>query len=263
MVTGKNISAKKSLGQHWLTDETTLRAIRDSADLNSEDIVLEIGPGLGNLTSHLVKRVKQVVAVELDKSLATELPKSLKAPNLEVLQADILKFDLTKLPRDYKVVANIPYYLTSNLLRNLSESSNPPAAMTLLVQREVAERICAKPGQMNILAVSAQLFYECRLGLKVLSHLFTPPPKVDSQLVLLKRRPTPLFPNLDTAKFFRIARAGFSEKRKKLRSSLAGGLHITKQESDNLLKGAGLDGNRRAQELSLEDWHKLSETIKI
>ena len=248
---------KKSLGQHWLADEATLQAICDSAGLEPKDTVLEIGPGLGNLTKQLVKHAKQVIAVELDESLATKLPKSLEASNLEVLQADILKFDLNKLPQGYKVVANIPYYLTSNLLRVLSESVNPPASMAILVQKEVAERICAKPGQTSLLALSVQLFYESSPGVEVPAHLFTPPPKVDSQLVLLERHPKPLFAGLDTAKFFRIVKAGFSEKRKKLRSSLAGGLNISKDEAVNLLKKAGIDPNLRSQQLSLDQWYRI------
>jgi 16S rRNA (adenine1518-N6/adenine1519-N6)-dimethyltransferase len=253
---------RKTLGQHWLADGPTLKSICDSAGLNQNDIVLEIGPGLGSLTRYLVSRVKRVVAVELDESLAAKLPKTVEASNLEVLHADILSFDLTKLPAGYKVVANIPYYLTSNLLRVLSESVNPPASMTVLVQKEVAERICAAPGQMSVLAVSLQLYYECALGQEVPARLFTPPPKVDSQVVLLKRRAKPLFSDLDIGKFFRIVKAGFSERRKKLRSSLAGGLNITKEEADNLLKHAGIDGNLRAQELSLEDWHKIYASFR-
>ncbi|MEX0881372.1 MAG: rRNA adenine N-6-methyltransferase family protein, partial [Candidatus Saccharimonadales bacterium] len=117
------------------------------------------------------------------------------------------------------------------------------------------------PGQMSILAVSVQLYYECTLGLEVPAGLFTPPPKVDSQLVLLKKRPKPLFPDLDSAKFFRIVKTGFSERRKKLRSSLAGGLNISKEEADSLLGRASIDGNRRAQELSLEQWHNLTRAF--
>jgi 16S rRNA (adenine1518-N6/adenine1519-N6)-dimethyltransferase len=253
--------AKKSLGQHWLTDETTLKSIVNSAHLNPDDTVLEIGPGLGSLTRYLTKRAKRVVAVELDDALAAGLTKT-PISNLEVVSTDILKFDLSQLPPGYKVVANIPYYLTSNLLRLLSESTNPPLAMTLLVQREVAERICATPGQMSVLAVSVQFYYKCQLGQAVQAHLFKPPPKVDSQMVLLKRHTKPLFPDLDTAKFFRIVRAGFSERRKKLRSSLAGGLSLPKSEADDLLKHAGIDPNLRSQALSLDDWHKIYKVFR-
>ncbi|HLB40661.1 MAG TPA: 16S rRNA (adenine(1518)-N(6)/adenine(1519)-N(6))-dimethyltransferase RsmA, partial [Candidatus Babeliales bacterium] len=169
---------KKSLGQHWLKDEPTLSYIANSANLSATDTVLEIGPGLGTLTRHLLDRAKEVMAVELDEALAQKLPSHEK---LQVVQADILKFDLTKLPPGYKVVANIPYYLTSNLLRVLAESDNSPILMVLLVQKEVAQRITAKPGQMSVLAVSIQLYYQPQLGKVVPAELFTPSPKVDSQ----------------------------------------------------------------------------------
>ena len=248
---------KKSLGQHWLTDDRTLSTIVQTAGVQKSDTVLEIGPGQGSLTSKLTAKAGQVIAIELDESLAASLPKTLNAGNLEVIQGDVLKFDLSTLPRHYKVVANIPYYLTSNLLRILAESANPPAFMVLLVQKEVAERLCAVPGQMSILAVSVQLYYECRLGQLIPAELFTPPPKVDSQVVILNQRPKPLFENLDSKLFFRLVKAGFSEKRKKLRSSLAGGLGISRQEVDGLLKKAAINGDRRAQELSLREWHRL------
>lgn len=247
---------KKSLGQHWLTDDKTLENIVNAADLSSGNTVLEVGPGTGTLTRKLLASGAKVIAVEKDEALANSLQgRSLQ--RLQVVKADILKFDLTKLPTGYKVVANIPYYLTNNLLRSLSESSNPPASMAVLVQKEVAERLCAKPGQMSILTVSVQLYYECRLGPVVPARLFKPPPKVDSQLVILKRRDQPLFPKLDTTKFFRIVKASFSERRKKLRSSLAGGLHLPKEHADDLLKRAGIDPNLRPQELSLHDWHNI------
>ena len=262
---------KKSLGQHWLTDKTTLESICSSAGLAPDDTVLDVGPGLGHLTELLVPRVKRVVAVEKDEKLAKNLPHHIShlseerplKDGLGVVIGDILEFDLNQLPRSYKVVANIPYYLTSNLLRKFSESSNPPTSMTLLVQKEVAERICANPGQMSILAVSVQLYYECKLGQVVPARLFTPPPKVDSQVVMLNRRPKPLFMGLDTAKFFKIVKAGFSEKRKKLRTSLAGGLHITKEEADSTLKKDGINPNLRPQQLSLEDWYRLTRATKI
>lgn len=255
-------SPKKSLGQHWLQDEATLKSIVDSADLDQNDTVLEVGPGTGSLTKHLLPKVKKVIAVEKDENLADSLKGRTLKGQLEVFTGDILKFDLTKLPADYKVVANIPYYLTSNLLRLLCESNNPPSSMTLLVQKEVAERICAKQGQMSILAVSVQLYYRCSLEQVVPAGLFNPPPKVDSQVVMLKRRPQSLFPDLDTAKFFRIVKAGFSERRKKLRSSLAGSLNISKSAADDLLKRVGINPNLRPQDLSLEDWYKLYKRIQ-
>jgi 16S rRNA (adenine1518-N6/adenine1519-N6)-dimethyltransferase len=184
-------------------------------------------------------------------------------PNLTVFNEDILKFDLSTLPKDYKVCANIPYYLTSNLIRRLLESENPPAVMALLIQKEVAERIASGPGEMSILAVATQFYAEVKLCELVPAELFTPPPKVDSQIIQIKRRKTPLFPDVDTQKFFQIVRAGFSEKRKKLRSSLSGGLQITKPDADELLKKSGISPNARAQELTLEQWHNIYKVFNV
>lgn len=253
----KEVSPKKSLGQHWLHDEAALTAICDAADITSGNTVLEIGPGLGTLTEHLVKRAGKVIAVEFDEDLAAALPLRVKADNLEVVSTDILKYDFSRLPKGFKVVANIPYYLTSNLIRRLTESPNPFSIAVLLVQKEVAERVCAGPGATSLLSISAQLYCEVSLGEVVPASLFTPPPKVDSQILILKFRASPLFPDMDLVKFFMVVRAGFSERRKKLRSSLSGGLHITKEESDELLKSAGISGDLRAQNLSLEEWHRL------
>lgn len=253
---------KKSLGQHWLNDPLALEAITEMAEIHSSDTVLEIGPGLGSLTHYLVRQARHVVAVEFDKTLALTLPQKIGAQNLTVVQADILKFDLNSLPASYKVVANIPYYLTSNLLRVLSESNNPPHLMVLLVQKEVAERICAGPGQMSVLSVSVQLYYNCELGLVVPAEKFDPPPKVDSQTVILRYHAKPLFHDLDTQVFFRLVKAGFSSRRKKLRGSLAAGLHLSKDQADALLARAGIDGNLRAQNLSLDDWHKIYQSLK-
>ncbi len=250
-------NSKKSLGQYWLHDVVALEAIAEAAEIKPSDTVLEIGPGLGTLTHHLVEQASHVVAVELDKALAQQLKKSFQGQAVKVVQGDILKFDLGQLPAAYKVVANIPYYLTSNLLRVLSESFNPPSLMVLLVQKEVAQRIAAKPGQMSLLAVSVQLYYSAELGIVVPAEKFRPAPKVDSQVVILRRHAKPLFHDLDTQKFFQIVKAGFSQRRKKLRGSLAAGLAIPKEQADQQLKIAGIDGNLRAQNLSLQDWYDL------
>src|SRR3989344_5389957 len=259
--TGKSMDVpKKSLGQHWLKDEPTLNYIAGCANISPTDTVLEIGPGQGTLTKYLLSKAKKVIAVELDEALTQKLPSH---ENLQVIQADILKFDLTNLPPGYKVVANIPYYLTSNLLRVLAESANPPGLMVLLVQKEVAQRITAKPGQMSVLAVSVQLYYQPQLGKVVPAELFTPPPKIDSQVVILKRRQKPLFKELDSSRFFKIVKAGFSERRKKLRSSLAGGLGISKEQADRLLAAARVGSDSRAQELSLQQWYRLYRNLKL
>jgi len=250
------IMPKKSLGQHWLEDESTLEYIAGAADIGLKDTVLEVGPGKGALTDYLTADAKKVIAIELDRNLANQLAAG--APkNLEVVQGDVLKYNVKKLPLDYKVVANIPYYLTGHLLRLFSSAENQPALMVLLVQKEVAQRIAARPGQMSILSVSLQLFYEPELGKVVLAEMFAPPPKVDSQVVILRRRRTPLFKKLDTPKFMRLVKAGFSSPRKKLRSSLAAGLRIGVEQADELLASAEVNGDLRAEKLSLEQWYKL------
>lgn len=257
------VMANKLLGQHWLNDQISLEAIAEAAQITPTDTVLEIGPGLGSLTKHLVAQAKSVIAVELDPHLFEKLPARVQAKNLEVIRADILRFDLSALPAGYKVVANIPYYLTSNLLRVLSESTNPPKLMVLLVQKEVAQRVAAAPGQMSMLSVSVQLYYRAELSLLVPAKLFTPPPKVDSQVVILTRHQKPLFDSLDSKKIFRIVKAGFSGRRKMLRSSLSAGLQISKPEADKLLVNAGIDGNLRAQSLSLQDWHAIYRVFTV
>ncbi len=248
---------KKSLGQHWLHDELSLEAMADIADIQAGDTVLEIGPGLGTLTKELLSRGAGVVAVEFDQELASALPSRVPHKDLQVIEQDILSFDFAQLPRGYKVAANIPYYLTSNLLRVLCESANPFDTAALLIQKEVAERIAAKPGAMSLLSVSVQFYCEVQLSVVVPAELFTPPPKVDSQILGLRYRTTPLFPDVNTKVFFRLVKAGFSERRKKLRSSLSGGLHISKPDAEALLQEASIDPSLRAQALSVEDWYRL------
>ena len=223
----------------------------DSAELNNKDVVLEIGPGLGTLTSLLVSQAKSVVALEYDKDLYKQLPSRVRSDNLEVKHEDCLTFDYTTMPKGYKVVANIPYYLTSNLLRTLCESSNPPALIVLLVQKEVAQRVAAKPGDTSLLSISVQYYCEVTLGLEVPAILFTPPPKVDSQILIMRTRQTPLFKDVDIKQFFSLV--------KKLRSSISAGLGITKDQAENLLNSANIDSNDRPQMLDLSQWHALYE----
>jgi len=248
---------KKSLGQHWLHDAESLDAMLTAADVAPEDTVLEIGPGLGALTERLVSRTKQVVAVEFDEALARSLPRRVPADNLTVTYQDILRFDLTSLPPGYKVVANIPYYLTSKLLRTLCEAPNHFATAALLVQKEVAERVCAGPGGMSLLSVSVQFYAEATLREVVPAGLFTPPPKVDSQILRLVWREQPLFSDVDTKYFFQVVKAGFSQRRKTLLNSLSAGLHLDRAQTTILLEQAGITPTTRAQALSLEDWHRL------
>jgi 16S rRNA (adenine1518-N6/adenine1519-N6)-dimethyltransferase len=253
---------KKSLGQHWLHDRDVLAHIADCADINKDDTVLEIGPGLGTLTSELLRRSKKVIAVEFDEDLARKLPGQFPGKNLEVIQSDILSFDLSQLPTSYKVVANVPYYITSKIVQLLMTAENKPAVAVLLVQKEVAQRLAAQPGDMSILAVSAQMYAEVTLGDIVPAALFTPPPKVDSQVVVLKTRTESLVSKSDEKDFFRVVKAGFSAKRKKLRSSLSGGLGISKDEANALLQKANIDSELRAENLSIKDWTRLTEIAK-
>lgn len=251
---------KKSLGQHWLHDLHSLRAMADAAHVGPDDTVLEIGPGLGTLTAELADRSKHVIAVEFDTELAAGLNARVPSENVEVVHQDILKFDLTKLPRDYKVAANLPYYITSKIVRMLLESPNPPLESALLVQKEVAERMAANPGDMSILAVAVQFYAEPTLGPVVPAELFTPPPKVDSQIIGLKRRAKLLFDDIETEDYFQVVKAGFSEKRKTLRNSLSGGLRVDKPAVEELLETANVSAKARAEELGLDDWYRLAKS---
>lgn len=251
--------AKKSLGQHWLHDAASLQAMCDAAEVSAKDSVLEIGPGLGTLTDLLVKRAQHVTAVEFDNILALALPSRIRASNLDVVSQDILSFDFTSMPANYKVVANIPYYLTSNLIRVLSETPNPPSTAVILIQKEVAERVAAEPGAMSILSVTAQIYWEVSLGMIVPAHLFTPAPKVDSQILILKRRKKPLFADFDIKTYFHVVKAGYSQKRKTILNSLSGGLQLDKPAVKALCEQVGIEPSRRAQTLTLEDWYWLSK----
>lgn len=253
---------KKSLGQHWLTDRFILSGIADAADIRSHDTVLEIGPGLGTLTSELLRRAQRVVAVELDNDLAAKLPGQFPGKDLTVVHQDILEYDLASLPKDYVVVANVPYYITSKIIQYLLTSANRPRIIVLLVQKEVAERVAAHPGNMSILAVSAQLYAEVELDQVVPAEFFTPPPKVDSQVVILRTLPEPLVSVAQQRTFFRVVKAGFSAKRKKLRSSLAGGLGISKERAASLLEQAGISPDARAEALSMQQWQRLAAIVE-
>lgn len=252
---------KKELGQHWLHDRDILGQIADAAKLTSSDTVLEIGPGLGTLTSELLRRADKVVAVEFDGELAKKLPGQFPGKNLEVIQEDILTFDLTSLPPSYKVAANIPYYITSKIVQLLMTAKNKPSIAVLLTQKEVAERLAAGPGEMSMLAVSAQVYAEVSLGPVVPAELFTPPPQVDSQVVILNTRSKPLVSEAAEKIFFRVVKAGFSAKRKKLRSSIAGGMQISKAEAEAWLEAAGASPDARGEDLAVADWLRLAEVI--
>ncbi|OYX38951.1 ribosomal RNA small subunit methyltransferase A [Candidatus Saccharibacteria bacterium 32-50-10] len=232
----------KSLGQHWLRDRAILAAIADAAELTPTDTVLEIGPGLGTLTSEILRQTDKVIAVEYDSELARKLPGQFPGKDLTV----------------FSEVANVPYYITSKIIERLMTAPNKPSIAVLLVQKEVAQRIAARPGDMSILAVSAQLYAEASLGTLVPRRFFTPPPKVDSQVIVLRTRTLPLVPAEDERALFRVVKAGFRAKRKKLRSSISAGLAITKPAAEELLQHANIDPELRAEDLSIDDWLRLA-----
>jgi 16S rRNA (adenine1518-N6/adenine1519-N6)-dimethyltransferase len=248
------VKPNKNLGQHFLVDKDSLQTIMDAAEPGKADTVLEIGPGLGVMTRPLAAAAAQVVAVETDRVLAELLRRDPPA-NLEVVEQDIMRFDLSRLPAGYKVIANIPYYLTSKLMRMLIESVNPPSVMSLLIQKEVAERATSKPGKMSMLALSVQYYGRADIVAMVERHKFWPAPDVDSA-ILRVRLDGPAFP-ADPHKLFRLMRAGFGEKRKQMKNSLAGGLNCSVPVAEEIIKAAKLGPTARAQELSLPEWERL------
>ena len=218
---------RKSLGQNFLIDEGALARIAAAAALTADDAVLEIGPGLGSLTRHLAVAARQVVAVEIDQTLLPVLAEVVAGhPNVRVVHADVLTVDPAELSEGqrYKVVANIPYYITSAVIRHLLEARVRPDVIVLTVQREVAERICAAPGDLSILAVSVQAYARAELVARIPAGAFYPRPDVDSAVVRLTALPEPAFGSLDADRFFRVVKAGFGQKRKQLRNSLSQGL---------------------------------------
>jgi len=251
------------LGQHFLEDEEIIQGIIDSSCIDKGSTVLEIGPGKGALTRLLLKQSKEVIAVEFDDELAAGLRKSFMGSKLKVVNEDILEFDLGNLPKDYIVIANIPYYLTSKLIRRMLNSPNKPKQLNLLIQKEVARRLAAGKGQMSLLTISALVFADIRLGAEVGREHFVPPPKVDSQVIVLDVLDEPLVASVNQDHFFKIVKAGFGERRKKLINSLSGGLGQDKATVEKIILDLGMDPNIRAQELGVDDWLKLSKTIKI
>ena len=262
----------KSLGQHWLRDREILDGIAVSAEIKNGDFVLEIGPGLGTLTSSLLKfsgSDGQVLAVEFDENLAHKLPAQFPGKNLEIINADFLEFDLDKLPNNYKVAANVPYYITSKIVEKLLTSANKPAVAALLVQKEVAERMVAEAGDLSILAIATQIYAQAELGDLVPREFFTPPPKVDSQVVILKTRKQNLLEefnqktgaNLTEKQFFRAVKAGFAAKRKKISKSLSANLALSREETLLNLEKCRISPDLRAQDLTIENWLEMANTL--
>lgn len=267
----------KGLGQNFLVDDNALRKVVNAAEISDKDVVLEVGPGLGSLTRYLAIAAQKVIAVELDQKLLPVLHETL-APfdNVEIVIGDILEQNPEELmdsverrressqpissiqPPAYKVVANIPYYITSALIRHLLEAEIKPNSMVLTVQKEVAQRICEQPPNMSLLALSVQVYGQPKIAAKIPAGAFYPPPKVDSSIVTIGLFPDPLIVHSQLPLFFRLAKAGFSQKRKMLRNTLSAGMKWSKEKATTVLTNAEIDPQRRAQTLSIREWEALT-----
>ena len=262
--------ARKRLGQHFLVDEDVLQMVISAAGLTPTDVIIEIGPGLGVLTKELARQAGWVVAVELDNKLAGILKQDLASfGNVTIINADILQIEPADLlqepkagvplniPFNYKVVADLPYYITSPVLRRFLEASVKPQIMVVMVQKEVAEAIVAEPGQMSVLSVSVQFYGKPRIISYVPAQCFYPAPEVDSAILRIELHPQPLVAVTDESSFFDLVRAGFSASRKQIVNSLAQGLVLPKAEVLPLLEKAGVVPQRRAETLTLDEWAQL------
>jgi len=259
------LHADKRLGQNFLEDALALESIAAAAGIESTDAVLEIGAGLGSLTWHLAAFAREVVAVELDEKLIPVLGGVLKPyANVCLIRGDILDFSPKDLglPPDYIVAANIPYNITSAIIRHLLESDPKPRRIVLTIQKEVAERICETPPDMSLLALSVQVYGKPSIAAHIPASAFFPAPKVDSAVVRIEIHPKPLIPSPLLPVFFKLIKAGFSQKRKKLRNSLSAGLHIQPADAEALLTRGGIDPQRRAETLSIDEWSTLCDQYK-
>jgi len=282
------IHPKKGLGQNFLVDPAHRARIVAAADLTPADTVLEVGPGPGVLTELIAQQAGRVVAVELDDRLIPILRERFAGqPHVSIVHADILKVDVgalmlearswkleaggqgqpsassIQLPASsYKVVANLPYYITSAAIRHLLESVPPPELLVLTVQREVAERMVASPPDMSLLALGVQFYATARIVEHIPAGAFYPKPKVDSAVVRLERRPEPVVSGVTAEAFFRAARAGFSQPRKQLRNSLAAGMAVPPAQAEAWLTGAGIAPQRRAETLTLAEWGALALVVE-
>jgi 16S rRNA (adenine1518-N6/adenine1519-N6)-dimethyltransferase len=275
------LTPHKELGQNFLIDRRVLGQILAAAEISAADTVLEIGPGLGTLTQALAEQAQRVVAVELDHQLVALLHDRLQAfPNVRVVVGDILALPISELlatdqasgpaGRDaggaaghaYKVVANIPYNITSAVLRHLLEARTRPKLIVLMVQKEVAQRITAKPGDMSLLSVSVQFYGRPRLIHRVPARAFYPVPKVDSAIIRIDPHPQLPLESEEVEPFFHVVRAGFGQRRKQLRNSLLHGLGLSVECIAGALAQAGVDGERRAQTLGIGEWVTLYHALR-
>ena len=247
----EDVFLKKGLGQNLLTDKNIINKIVNSIDINKDDIVLEIGPGLGAITVELSKKAKKVVCVEKDKEMIEKLKEKV-GDNVEIINADALEFIKNTDLEKYKVVANIPYYITSSIIQGLLESDNQPSDIYLMIQKEVGHRICAKPGDMSVLAISVQYYAIPKILFNVSKNSFYPAPKVDSAFIQIKPNGTKR-----NDEFFKLIKKGFSHPRKKLANNLE-----ARELVENWLKENNLKAGERAENLSVEQWKDLFNLMK-
>ena len=256
------IRPRKGLGQNFLVDPAHRARIVAAADLTPADIALEVGPGPGVLTELLAQQAGRVIAVELDDRLIPFLRRRFAdQPHVSIVHADILETDPGQLTeeRPYKVVANLPYYITSAVIRHLLESNPAPDVLVLTVQREVAERMVAQPPNMSLLALGTQFYSTGKIVARIPAGAFYPVPKVESAVVRLDRRAEPITSDITAERFFEVARAGFSQPRKQLRNSLGAGLGIAPADVEAWLSRAGIDPKRRSETLTLAEWAALAK----
>jgi len=255
----------KSFGQNFLVDRSVLQNIVEAAAIEPDDELLEVGSGTGVLTRELAKQARRVVAVELERDMLSLLKSTTAAyPNVELVARNLLFLDPVEIfaQAPYKLVANLPYYITAPTFRHFLESANPPRLIVVMVQAEVAQRIIAEPGSLSVLALSVQLYGQPRIIARVPARAFYPAPKVDSAILRVDVNPqAPLLP-AERAKFFRLVHAGFSEKRKQLHNSLTHGLHVKNEIVRSWLATAAIDVSRRAETLSIEEWLRLARVIE-
>lgn len=263
IIKSQGIALDKRLGQNFLVEESYIEKIIKTATIKDNETILEIGAGIGNLTSKIAEFASRIVSVEIDQRLIPVfLQVTSEFTNVEIIQGDILTLDLMKLiSGEYKVIANIPYYISTAVTRFLTESNNPPGNMILTLQKEVAERMCQKPGNFSLLALSVQIFGEPKIALYIPAGAFYPKPEVDSAVIRIDRHLNPVVPDNILPLLFRLARAGFSQKRKTLRNSLAGGMHWNTDLTQELLLKAGIEPIRRAEELGIDEWVRLSKVV--
>lgn len=266
-----NVFPSKRLGQNFLINEGVFKKIIKTANLSKNDLILEIGPGVGNLTLELAKITKKVIAIEKDKKMCEILKDVLESwnmKNVKIIEKDILKLDQKPyILKPYKIVANLPYYITSPVIRKFLELKKPPELMVLMVQKEVAKRICALPPKMSLLAVSVQFYAKPEIISFVSKNSFWPQPKVDSAIIkIVPHRPAPH--QIRSGEkfrdcFFKIVKAGFSHPRKQLINNLSKELKLDKEKIKNWLLENGVKPSQRAESLSVENWQKLTKNFKI